>query len=119
MLSCSILTKFYHKSVFEGYGIGKNPVANKDYVLAYLNMNNAYVNYCNDDYMPTTNMASKFTGILNVDGTVTQGLFTLFFDNDQAAYQAGLNKKDCYYLSQTNTYGLPMGIPKIITEDEE
>lgn len=119
MLSCSILNRFYYKSVYEGYGIGKDPVTNKDFVLAYLSQNSAFVNYKNDKYMPTDSTASKFTGILNVDGTVTQGLVTLFYDNDQAAYQAGLNKSDCYYLSQTNTYGLPMGISKIITEDEE
>lgn len=119
MLSCSILNRFYYKTVYEGYGIGKDPVTYKDYVLAYLGQNSAYVNYQNDTYMPTDSTASKFTGILNTDGTVTQNLLTLFFDNDQVAYQAGLNKGDCYYLSQTNTYGLPMGIPKLITEDEE
>ncbi len=119
MLSCSILNRFYLKSIHEGFGIGKDPVTNKDFVLAYLGQNSAFVNFKNDRYMPTDNTASKFTGILNVDGTITQNLFTLFFDNDQAAYQAGLNLGDCYYLSQTNTYGLPMGIPKKITEDEE
>mgnify|MGYP003452589159 FL=1 len=119
MLSSSILNRFYYKVLFEGYGVGKDSVTNKDYILSYLGQNSAFVNYKNDTYMPTDSTASKFTGILNVDGTVTQGLLTLFFDNDQAAYQAGLNYHDCYYLSQTNTYGLPMGIPKIITEDEE
>lgn len=119
MLNCNILNRFYYKALSEGYGIGKNPLTKKDYVLVYLGGNSAYINYQNDTYMPTDSTASKFTGILNVDGTVVQGQVTLFFDNDQAAYQAGLEKGDCYYLSQTNTYGMPMGIPKIITEDEE
>lgn len=118
MLSSSILNRFYYKSLNEGFGIGKNPVTQKDYILSYLGQNENYLNYGSQNF-DSKNLIRRFVGILNTNGTVTAGQMTKYFDNDQKAYQAGLVKGDCYYLSQTNTYGLPMGIPKIITEDEE
>lgn len=130
-MSCSTGSNFYKSILSKCYGIGKNPLTNKDILFSYLDLNKQYTkSSCDDDVnnngsngdTSSNSSTTKLVGIMipiNPDPTVNNaGNKPLeFFINDQAAYLGGYVKNDEYLLSKNNRYGLPEGMKKVITEE--
>jgi hypothetical protein len=90
----------------EYVGIGKTKLSYKDMIMAYSYKNKTY--FSEPDIMSNNNIC--FLGIL--DTTPVNGQNIRFYDNDEQAFGDGIQYLRDYYLSNTNTYGLPFGTKK-------
>lgn len=104
----------YKNLLHRRYGIGHTKITYKDYILSKL-----FTEYC---YTETIDMATckktgntkskyyNFVGIVTQDYVLTDNIG--YFDNDDHAGQFGVPVEGIYYLSKSNTYGLPFGMVK-------
>lgn len=113
-LNCGFFTRFYTYTLAKYYGIGKGSLSYKDRLFAYLNMNSHFLDVAVGDVEQNTEFIGAVVPLTTVLPTITPDRF---YDNDQDAYDNGVQKNDIYYLSDTNTYGLPYGTPKKLVED--
>lgn len=110
---CTLFYKFYKYVLQRYYGVGSTKLTEKDYLLSYLILN--------ERFMPLKECKEKnpltFVGIMApiFCGAVAEKP-KYYFDNDQEALTNGLIVGESYYLKQTNTYGLPAGILKEVSE---
>lgn len=93
------------------HGIGTTKSSFQDYAMAKVYTNECYIT--NAPKVVPIN-STKFVGIVGEDLTLSK--YIGYFDNDDHAMQAGIPVGGDYYLSQTNTYGLPFGMRKKVSE---
>jgi len=112
--NCNFYYNFYKNLLRIYKGIGNIVLNDKDYLLSYYKFNENYMSNCK----VTKQNATQFSGIMApIFCGATIEKIKYYFANDQEALVNGLIKGESYYLTQTNTYGLPAGILKEITED--
>jgi hypothetical protein len=110
---CTLFYKFYKYVIQRFYGVGQTKLTEKDYLLSYL--------IVNERFMPIKDCKEQnpltFVGIMApiYCGAVAEKP-KYYFDNDEEALQKGLIVGETYYLTQENTYGLPAGILKEVSE---
>lgn len=103
---CDILKNLYKYGLSRFVGIGKAELSYRDMLTAYVYKHQHYLQPIN----PQLDNEVLFIGIL--DTTPINGQNTRFYDNDEQAFGDGVAYLVDYYLSNTNTYGLPFGTKK-------
>jgi hypothetical protein len=111
MKAAYVLNKLYKNILRLRYGIGQTKAVFKDYALSKLYTEQCYIE---DPQTSTVTPLSKFVGIINDDFSLSS--YIGFFDNDDHAMQFGVPVGGDYYLSKINTYGLPFGMRKKVSE---
>ena len=112
MISSNYINNKLYKNVLrETYGIGQTKMSYKDYLLSMLFTNECYVEETSSS---TTSTQARFVGIVNSDFSLSS--YIGFFDNDDHAMAFGVPVGGDYYLSQQNTYGMPFGMRKKVSE---
>jgi hypothetical protein len=94
----------------EAHGIGKTKMTYKDYLSSLMATNYCYVKRTSEESNPN----KQFVGIVNSDFTISSSIG--FYDNDDHAMAFGVPIGGDYYLSRQNTYGMPFGIRKKVSE---
>ena len=112
MKASYVLNRLYKNVLRLRYGIGQTKAEFKDYALSKLYTEKCFLEDSSGAGQVTP--VSKFVGIINDDFTLSS--FIGFFDNDDHAMQFGVPVGGDYYLSKTNTYGLPFGMRKKVAE---
>ena len=93
------------------HGIGTTKATFQDYAMAKVYTNECYIK-THPSVVPTPTV--KFVGIVGED--LSMAKYIGYFDNDDHAMQFGVPVGGDYYLSQSNTYGLPFGMRKKVSE---
>lgn len=108
---CHISDMIYKNVLRETYGIGDVKI---DYKM--LTLSKLFTNSCFSEQIisgggiGSSQQSYNYVGIVNSDFNLDQ--FIGYFDNDDHAGANGVPVEGIYYLSQTNTYGLPFGMSK-------
>lgn len=115
--NCNFAYRFYNYTLNKYYGMGKADLTYKDRLYMFLNI---HWQFLPSDTVGTTGINTEFVGtITNTSIVLPTVVSTLFYENDQAAYDGGIEINSIYYLSKDNTYGMPFGTPKKLVEDVE
>lgn len=93
------------------YGIGKTNLTYKDYLSSLMATNHCYVQ-AKVSKIPNT--PPTFVGIVNSDFSLSSSIG--YYDNDDHAMAFGVPVGGDYYLSRQNSYGMPFGIRKKVSE---
>lgn len=95
----------------EVHGIGNTKMTYKDYLSSLMATNYCYIK---PEVSGQSNTTSKFVGIVNSDSTISSAIG--FYDNDDHAMSFGVPVGGDYYLSKQNSYGMPFGMRKKVSE---